>query len=60
MAEVVNLRQARKNKKRAEKEELAAANRHKHGQTKSVKKLHEARDALTQKKLDQQKIDKDK
>lgn len=60
MAEIVNLRQARKNKKRAEKEELAAANRHKHGQKKSVKSLHEAQEALTQKKLDQQKRDKDK
>ena len=60
MAEIVNLRQARKNKKRAEKEELAAANRHKHGQKKSVKNLHEAQEALAQKKLDQQKRDKDK
>lgn len=59
MAELINLRLARKNKKRVEKEKTATANRHKHGQKKAVKKLHEAQDALTQKKLDQQKLDKD-
>lgn len=59
MAEIVNLRQARKNKQREEKEKLASANRHKHGQTKSVKKLHEAQEKLSQKKLDQQKLNKE-
>lgn len=59
MAEVINLRLARKNKKREDKERVASANRHKHGQKKADKKLHEAQDALSQKILDQQKLDKD-
>ncbi len=59
MAEVINLRLARKNKKREDKEKIASANRHKHGQKKADKKLHEAQNALSEKTLDQQKLNKD-
>lgn len=59
MAEIVNLRLARKNKKRDEKEQLASANRHKYGQTKAAKKLHDAQEELSKRKLDQQKLDKE-
>jgi len=50
MAEVVNLRRARKQRDRAVKETLAAANRQLHGQTKAeksaVRSELERRDAL--------------
>jgi hypothetical protein len=45
MAEIVNLRRARKGKARAEKEKAAETNRAVHGVTKPVKKLAEARTA---------------
>lgn len=41
MGEVVNLRQARKARKRSEAERLADANRAKHGRTKAEKRLVE-------------------
>ena len=40
MADVVNLRQARKQKARAEKEQAAAENRAVHGRTKAEKQRH--------------------
>jgi hypothetical protein len=43
MAEIVNLRRARKAKGRAEKEKAADANRVLHGTPKAVRKLSEAR-----------------
>jgi Domain of unknown function (DUF4169) len=39
MADLINLRQARKDKARAEKEAAAKANRAAHGRTKAEKKL---------------------
>lgn len=42
MAEIVNLRQARKDKARAEKEALAKANRQKFGRSKAEKDLADA------------------
>ncbi|HKX36302.1 MAG TPA: DUF4169 family protein [Rhizorhapis sp.] len=42
-AEIVNLRRARKAKKRTEKEKTAEANRILHGTPKAVRKLAEAR-----------------
>ena len=45
MAEIVNLRRARKGKARAEKDKTAAAARAEHGIAKPVKKLAEARTA---------------
>ncbi len=43
MAEIVNLKRARKAKARAEKEETAQANRVLHGTPKAVRNLAEAR-----------------
>ena len=43
MAEIVNLRRARKHKARAEKEDKAAANRAKHGTPKAMRDLATAR-----------------
>jgi len=45
MAEIVNLRRARKGNARVEKEKSAEASRAAHGLTKPVKKLAEARTA---------------
>ncbi len=47
MADIINLRQARKQKQRDDKERLAAANRDKFGQTKAEKQT-------TQKEADRQ------
>lgn len=52
MAEILNLRQARKAKARAEQETEAAANRARFGQTKAEKQSKAARKALTEKTLD--------
>jgi Domain of unknown function (DUF4169) len=43
MAELINLRQARKTKAKAQKEKAAEANRILHGTPKTVRKLSEAR-----------------
>jgi hypothetical protein len=43
MAEIINLRKARKQRERAAKEEQAAPNRASHGQTKTEKKLTRAK-----------------
>jgi len=58
MAEIVNLRQARKQKNRTEAESLAAENRAKFGQTKAKKQKDAALKALDSKKLDGHKRDK--
>jgi len=57
MAEIVNLRQARKAKARASKETEAAANRAKFGRTKAEKEAEAARAALAEKALDGHKRD---
>ncbi|HEY8698836.1 MAG TPA: DUF4169 family protein [Rhizomicrobium sp.] len=57
MAEIVNLRRARKAKGRAEKESQAAANRAKHGVAKSLRDLAGARDELTKRAADAHRLD---
>jgi hypothetical protein len=57
MAEIINLRRARKGKARQEKEAEATANRARHGQTKAEKTLHQAEAAKAEKHLDQHKKD---
>jgi hypothetical protein len=52
MAEIVNLRTARKRKVRAEKDEVAAANRAKFGQTKAERGKREAEEKLAARRLD--------
>ena len=52
MAEVINLRSARKNKARAEAEKQAEENRAKFGRSKSEKQLTSATKAQAKKTLD--------
>jgi Domain of unknown function (DUF4169) len=59
MAEVVNLRAARKSKLRIDKETIAAQNRAKFGQPKAVKSLNAAQANLDSGRLDGHKITKD-
>jgi Domain of unknown function (DUF4169) len=58
MAEIINLKQQRKQKSRAEAEMQAAANREKFGRTKSEKQLHKLETVQSQKQLDGHKRDK--
>ena len=51
MAELVNLRQARKAAARAEREKQAAANREKFGTPKPQRQARQAEDALVAKRL---------
>lgn len=60
MAEVVNLRRARKAKGRAEKEREAEANRAKHGTPKAARDLTDARAQKAARDLDAQRLDRDK
>jgi hypothetical protein len=57
MAEIINLRQARKKKARAEKEAHADANRIAFGRTKAAKKLTKAEQELAKSRLDSHKRD---
>jgi hypothetical protein len=57
MAEVVNLRTVRKQKKRAERAVDAAVNRAAFGRTKAEKELTKAKLALQRKTLDKHKRD---
>lgn len=57
MANIVNLRQARKQKSRHEKEVVAEANRLKHGVAKSAHKKAQAIAAEEAKRLDAHKLD---
>ncbi|WP_114942963.1 DUF4169 family protein [Microvirga calopogonii] len=57
MAEIINLRQARKQKARAEKEARADENRIAFGRTKAEKNLTKAQQDLAQSRLDQHKRD---
>ncbi|MGD9739351.1 MAG: DUF4169 family protein [Bauldia sp.] len=52
MAEIVNLRRARKDKARAEKERKAEANRVAFGRTKAEKAASEAEKAAVSRRLD--------
>lgn len=56
MSEIVNLRRARKNKARSEKEREAEANRAKHGVAKPVRNLAKARDAKDKRNIDVHKL----
>lgn len=57
MADIINLRQVRKNKARDDKAAVADANRVKFGRTKAEKKETAAVRALADKKLDGHKRD---
>jgi hypothetical protein len=57
MAEIVNLRRARKNKARQAVETEAAAKRLQHGQSKAGKKLSKAEQEAAARKLDGHKRD---
>ncbi|WDR03278.1 DUF4169 family protein [Devosia algicola] len=57
MAEIINLRTARKRKAKAEKSDQAAQNRQKFGRTKAEKSLAKSESDLASKKLDGHKRD---
>jgi hypothetical protein len=57
MGDVINLRQARKTKERAEKAKSADQNRITFGRTKAEKTLTRARNEKAEKTLDQGKLD---
>lgn len=57
MADIVNLRQARKAKARGEAADKAAANRAKFGRTKAEKALQQADEGRAEKALDQSRLD---
>ena len=57
MAEVVNLRRARKAQKREEDRRLASENAARHGQSKADKALHDARSLKAKTSLDQHRRD---
>ena len=58
MADVVNLRQSRRQKARAEKEQKAAENRAQHGRSKHEKAVTRALKAQVEKTLDQGRLEK--
>jgi hypothetical protein len=60
MAEIVNLRQARKQKARAEKDTKAAENRAAFGRPKDERRLTDASEQLNLKRLDGHKRDEPK
>ncbi|WP_201859923.1 DUF4169 family protein [Microvirga soli] len=59
MAEIINLRQARKNKARADKEARAEQNRVSFGRTKAEKTLTKAEQDLAKSRLEGHKRDPD-
>ncbi|GGB69170.1 DUF4169 family protein [Blastomonas aquatica] len=59
MADIINLRQARKAHKRRQGEALAAANRAKFGQTKSQRTLHSAEALREGRVVDGAELDND-
>jgi hypothetical protein len=60
MAELINLRRARKARARAEKDKQAEANRVAHGVAKPVRKLAEARTEKEAQKLSAHRLEPDK
>lgn len=56
-AEILNLRLARKRRKRSDQEAAAQQNRIVHGRTKSEKTLTDALNRLEDRRLDQQRLD---
>jgi hypothetical protein len=59
MAEIINLRQVRKRKMRADKEAKAAENRAAFGRTKHERNLEEARRTLEERRIEAHKRDPD-
>ena len=59
MAEIVNLRSARKARKRADEKERAAENRALHGLSKAEKEAEAARRTRSETHLDRHRLDKD-
>ena len=59
MADLINLRRARKAKTRADKDKTAQANRVAHGTPKALRKLEEARREKELSRLDAKKLDGD-
>jgi hypothetical protein len=59
MAEIVNLKRARKKRERAAKEKDADANRAKHGVPKDERDAEEARKDVRDKLLDSHKLDEE-
>jgi hypothetical protein len=59
MAELINLRRARKAKARSEKEKQAEANRVTHGTPKVLRKLEKARTELAARGLENKRLDGD-
>jgi hypothetical protein len=57
MGDIVNLRQARKQARRDQDARQADANRLRHGRTKAERKLETARNARTQRNLDQTRVE---
>lgn len=60
MAEIVNLRRARKAKAKAEKDKAAEANRTLHGTPKRVRDLAKAKTELTAKRLENSRLEDDR
>jgi hypothetical protein len=58
MAEIFNLRRARKAKQRAEKEKTAQANRVLHGTPKRLRKLSEAEKSNAERQLSGRRLEK--
>ena len=59
MAEIINLRRARKAKARAEKEKAAEVNRVAHGTPKALKKLEQARQEKAKERLSGHRLEED-
>ena len=59
MAELINLRRARKTRAKAEKEKTAEANRFKHGTPKALHDLSKARSKLSAQRLENSRLDDD-
>jgi len=59
VADIINLRIARKNKKRAVHEQQGAENRAKFGRTKGEKERESAQTSLDQRRVDDAKLDDD-
>jgi hypothetical protein len=59
MAEIINLRMARKRKRRDDKEQQSAANRAKFGRTRAEKQRTELESARERTSLDGSKIERD-
>ena len=57
MAEIINLKRARKAKERAEKDKTAEANRITHGTPKALRKLEDARKEQASQRLSSHKLE---